>query len=242
MTTPTNFLAGQTALVTGASSGIGREVARQLLALDVRVAFLGRSEERLREAAAGTEPGAAMRLTCDVRDDAQVRRAVAEVEQAWGGVDILVNSAGVLAFAPLAETSNETWDEVWQTNVNGTFYPTRAVVTGMLERGRGTIVCMSSVAGYRAFADSTAYCASKWAVTGFAKALSLEVRRRGVRVVTVSPGQVDTPMWQADMEHVADRADMLTAEEVARVVISAINISDRQAVDEVHISPQALLY
>ena len=160
MTNARSLLAGQTAIVTGASSGIGREVSRALTDAGVRVAMAGRDEARLREAAPDET---AMLVECDVREAAQVRAMVERVTSEWGAVDILVNSAGVFYVAPLPETTDDMWDELWRTNVSGTFFAARAVLPGMLERGRGTIVMLSSVAAHRGFANTSGYSATKHA-------------------------------------------------------------------------------
>ncbi len=241
MTSPNPVLAGQTAIVTGASSGIGLSITRMLFEAGCKVAVVGRDAGRLARAVEGTPAERHLVLECDVRDDDAVRSMVASVEQAWGRVDILINSAGLFKTASLTETTNELWDDMWHTNVNGTFYPTRAVLTGMLERGKGTIVMVSSVAAHRNYSGNTAYGASKYAVTGFARALSTEVRRKGVRVVNVMAGPVDTPIWEG-MDRPLAREEMLTSDEVARAVISAMSVSETQVIEDVLLLPQKGLY
>ena len=139
-------LTGKTAVVTGASSGIGRAVAQRLVDAGVRVALVGRSEERLREAASGWPSDAWLALPCDVRDSAAVQAMATRAEQELSRVDILVNSAGVFKAVLLTELDDETWRELWETNVNGTLFPTRALLPGMVERGLGYVVIISSVA------------------------------------------------------------------------------------------------
>ena len=241
MTSPASVLDGQTAIVTGASSGIGLAVTRMLFDAGCRVGVVGRDERRLRPAVEGTPSERHLVLECDVRDDDAVRAMVASVEQAWGRVDILINSAGLFRTAALTETTNELWDDMWRTNVSGTFYATRAVLPGMLERGKGTIVMVSSVAAHRNYAGNTAYGASKYAVTGFARALSTEVRRKGVRVVNVMAGPVDTPIWDG-MDTPMERDEMLTPDEVARAMIGAMSVSETQVIEDVLLLPQKGLY
>ena len=238
MTNASSLLAGQTAIVTGASSGIGREVTRALTDAGVRVAMAGRDVARLRAAAPDET---AMLVECDVREDSQVRAMVERVTSEWGAVDILVNSAGVFYVAPLPETTDDMWDELWRTNVSGTFFAARAVLPGMLERGRGTIVMLSSVAARRGFANTSGYSAAKHAVAGLARALTTEVRRRGVRVVHVAPGPVDTPIW-GHYDPPLPREDMLKPEEVARTIVAAISISDTQVMEDVLLLPQKGIY
>ena len=236
-----SLLAGKTALVTGASSGIGKALTHQLIDEGVRVAMVGRDRGRLEQAAVGAAPETHLLLPCDVRDDAQVRSMVADVEAAWGRTDILVNGAGVYHAATLPDLTNEQWDDLWRTNVNGTLFPTRAVLPGMLARKHGFIVVLSSVAAHRSFANMTGYGATKHAVTGFARALTNEVRQEGVRVVTVLSGPVDTPLWDGKSTPL-ERADMLTPAEVARAIIHAMTVSDTQVLEEVLLLPQAGVY
>jgi len=202
---------------------------------------VGRNGDRLKSAVKGIASDRYLIVECDVRDDVAVSAMVASVEQVWGRVDILINSAGLFQTAPLAETTNALWDDMWQTNVNGTFYPTRAVVPGMLKRGTGTIVVMSSVAAHRAYSGNAAYSASKYAVTGFARALSSEVRRKGVRVINVMPGPVNTPIW-GEKDTPMARDEMLTAQEVAQATINAMTVSGTQVIEDVLLLPQRGLY
>ena len=241
MATPHDILSGQTAIVTGASSGIGFAITRLLFDAGCSVAVVGRDAARLRAAIDGIANDRRLAIACDVRDDAAVGAMVNQVTAAWGRVDMLVNSAGLFQTAPLSETTNELWDDMWRTNVNGTFYPTRAVVPGMIARGSGTIVVMSSVAAHRGYSGNTAYSASKYAVTGFARALSTEVRRKGVRVINVMPGPVATPIWDGK-DLPLERAQMLTADEVAQATINAMTVSPTQVIEDVLLLPQAGLY
>jgi len=241
MTFPYSALVGQTAIVTGASSGIGLSITRLLFDAGCKVAVVGRDPQRLQPAIGGMPPDRYLIFECDVRDDVAVCSMVASVEQSWGRVDILINSAGLFKVASLADTTNEMWDDMWHTNVNGTFYPTRAVVSGMVERGKGTIVMVSSVAAHRNYSGNAAYGASKYAVTGFARALSTEVRRKGVRVVNVMAGPVDTPIWDG-MDTPMAREEMLTSDEVARATISAMSVSETQVIEDVLLLPQKGLY
>ena len=241
MTDAASVLAGKTAVVTGASSGIGKAVAERLIAAGVRVALVGRSEERLREAASGWPSEAWLALPCDLRDP-QAAQAMAErADLEMGGVDILVNSAGVFKAAPLTELDDETWLELWETNVNGTLFPTRALLPGMLARGGGWIVVVSSVAAHRNYAGMTGYGATKHAVTGLARALSTEVRRQGVRVINAFVGPVDTPIW-VGMTPPLPQEEMLTAGEVADAIIAAMTVSGKQVIEDLLLLPQGGLY
>ena len=234
-------LAGKTAVVTGASSGIGKAVAQRLVDAGARVALVGRSEDRLREAASGWPDGSWLTLPCDVRDSAAVQAMAASAEQEMGCVDILVNSAGIFKVASLTELDDETWRDLWETNVNGTIFPTRALLPGMLERGLGYVVIISSVAAHRGYAGMTGYGATKHAVTGFARALTTEVRRQGVRVVNAFIGPVVTPIWEGASPPLPPE-EMLTAEEVADAIVSAMTLSDKQVIEDLLLLPQGGLY
>ena len=236
-----SLLAGKTAMVTGASSGIGKALTHALAAEGVRVAMVGRDAGRLERAAAGLAAEATAAWACDVRDDAVVRETVAGIEAAWGRIDILVNCAGVYLSATLPDLTNEQWDDLWRTNVSGTLFPTRAVLPGMLARKDGIIVVLSSVAAHRDFATMTGYGTTKHAVTGFARALTNEVRQDGVRVVTVVAGPVDTPLWDG-LSTPIERADMLTPGEVALAIVHAMTVSPTQVLEEVLLLPQAGVY
>ncbi len=232
-------LKGKACIVTGASSGIGLAIARRLAQEGVKLCLVARSEDKLRAIADdlrndGEKP---LIAPADVAQEEPVRRAVQSAVSAFGGVDILVNSAGSVYFTPIGETALEQWDQVVDSNLKGVFLCCRQVVPHMLERGRGDIVNIASIAAHQGFENSTAYCAAKHGVLGFSRALALEVRKQGLRVITVSPGSVDTPLWDP-MEWTPDRAKMLRPEDVAESVVATLTISSTAAVDEIVVMPQ----
>jgi 3-oxoacyl-[acyl-carrier protein] reductase len=177
-----------TALVTGASRGIGRAVALRLAATHDIVAA-ARSAEELTALAAEVEGagGRCEALPLDVADPAAVARALDGRD-----ADVLVNNAGVGVLKPLLELAPEEWRRMIDVNVNALYHVTRAVLPGMVARGRGHVVIVGSIAGRSAFAGGAAYAATKHFVAGFAESLMLEVRDAGVKVSVVSPGSVDT--------------------------------------------------
>jgi NAD(P)-dependent dehydrogenase (short-subunit alcohol dehydrogenase family) len=199
-------LAGRTAVVTGAGTGIGREIARGLLARGVRVAGLGRRAEPLdalgREAAKlVTREGrdtAFEPVRVDLRREEEVRRAAATVRDRLGPVDILVNNAGVAEYAPVTQLTTEQWDRMLETNLRGAFLMTRELLPGMLETGRGHILMNVSVAGIKAFPGCGAYGASKFGLLGLTRVLRAETRGTGVRVTALLPGATTTPIWGPD--------------------------------------------
>jgi NAD(P)-dependent dehydrogenase (short-subunit alcohol dehydrogenase family) len=194
------------AFITGGGSGIGLAAARHLLALGWRVAVADRDEaalEALRRAHADSAEVFATRL--DVTDEGAVQRAVAEAVAALGGLDGVVNSAGIAADIPALDTPVDLFRKVLDINVVGTFIVARAAARLMLERGGGAIVNLASVAGLRGSKGRSAYGASKGAVAVLTQVLANDLARYGIRVNAVAPGPVDTPMVKT-MHTESDRA------------------------------------
>jgi len=229
----------QTALVTGATEGIGRAIAIALGAAGYRVGVCARDAAKLEGLLADLERAGvqAAGLPCDVGDAAQVDRLVAHVTAALGPVDILVNNAGIGILKPFAELTLEEWDATMATNVRSLFLVTRAVLPGMRARKEGAVVNISSLSGKRGFAGGTAYAASKHAVMGFAESLMLEVRKDGVRVITICPGSVDTKIIHQQQVFESDPAKILKPEDVASVVLTALQLPARATVSEIHVRP-----
>ncbi len=188
---------GKKAVVTGGSSGIGAGLARLLVDEGADVALVARSPESL--ASAATElrerrPGAQIvAVAADVSDEGAVDRMAARVTADFGRVDILVNSAGCGTWHTIDTMPVDEWRKVIDTNLTGTFLVTHAFLGGMIAAGAGHILNISSVAGKLGFATGAAYCASKWGVLGFTRALAAEARPHGIRVDALCPGTVDTP-------------------------------------------------
>ena len=177
-----------TALVTGASRGIGRAIALRLAATHDVVA-VARSEGDLQTLKAEIERGGGRcrTIALDVTDGAAVRAGLAGVE-----ADVLVNNAGVGVMKPLLEMEPDEWAAQLDTNVNALYHVTRAVLPGMVQRGRGYVITIGSLAGRNTFAGGTAYTGTKHFVNGWSESLMLEVRDRGVRVSVIMPGSVAT--------------------------------------------------
>lgn len=174
-------------LVTGASRGIGATIAQGLAADGCQVAFGARRPADLADC-----PGLPVQL--DVTDQASVDAAVATVQAELGPIDVLVNNAGIAGSAPLGKLTDDLWNNILDVNLTGSFRVTRAVLPGMVERKRGRVVFIASNAGLTGYAYTSAYCASKHGVVGFARALAAEVARSGVTVNCVCPGFVRTDM------------------------------------------------
>jgi NAD(P)-dependent dehydrogenase (short-subunit alcohol dehydrogenase family) len=198
---------GKTAIVTGASSGIGKGIAEALAAAGARVVITGRDEERLAETANAieVEGGACQLLALDLTEAGACLELVERAIQAFGSIDVLVHSAGVFWPKPFAETSLGDLDTQWQLNVRAPFELSQAALPHL---GAGSsILFISSIAGYVGFPNSSAYCATKGAVELLARALAVELAPLGIRVNVIAPGNVRTPM----NEHLLARPDYMAA-------------------------------
>ena len=212
------FLDGKVAVVTGGSRGIGRGIAQALVREGATVALTSRSPELAAEAARAIG-GKSLGLACDVRSEDSVHHLFQEVERAAGGVDVLVNNAGIGVFAPVADLDPEDWRAVIETNLNGPFYCTREAVPLMRRRGGGYIFNVSSLAGKNPFANGTAYNASKFGLNGFSEALMMDVRYDGIRVSYLMPGSVATEFGRGSTQK---QGWALQPEDVAEVVLDLL--------------------
>jgi 3-oxoacyl-[acyl-carrier protein] reductase len=224
------------AIVTGGSKGIGLAIARALLERGFKVAISGRKDEDLQRAARDLNAGDALHaVRADVREPADAQRLVDEATTRFGGVDVLVNNAGVGLFASVADMSVDAWREVLQTNLDGVFFCTRAALPGMRRRGSGFIINISSLAAKNAFAGGAAYCASKAALNHFSEALMQEVRHDNIRVSYVMPGSVATGFGGHQVS--AAESWKLAPEDVARVVVDLISHDARSLPSRVELRP-----
>ena len=197
MEQPQQALAGQVALVTGGSRGLGRAYAQALAGAGAAVAVTARSEQGLAETVRQIEAagGQAMAVRMDVTDAAMIARVVGEVQQQWGPLDLLVNNAGVLSPAgPDWEVDPERWWRTFEVNVRGPFLCSQAVLPGMIARRRGRIINVSSGAANSYMAHATGYSASKAAVTNWAGGLAAAAKEHGIAVFAWDPGFVRTAM------------------------------------------------
>lgn len=234
-------LAGSTAVVTGASRGIGAEIARALAASGVRVALLARTESAL-EAMAFEIGGGAIAIRCDLSDQASVSQASSRVLATFGGApDVLVNNAGSFHLASLHEMAVERFTESLQTNLVAPFVVMRAFLAGMRARRSGHIVTIGSVSDRSIFPDNGAYAASKHGLRAMHEVLLAELRGTGLRATLVSPSAVDTDLWdpidtESENSMYPRRASMLSAKAVAGAVLYALMQPAGVNIDELRLS------
>jgi NADP-dependent 3-hydroxy acid dehydrogenase YdfG len=247
MSESTQPLAGKVALVTGASSGIGETTAIALAGAGAAVAIGARRRDRLDALAGKLRDGGArvLQLDLDVTDEEACAAAVARTRDELGGLDVLVNNAGVMLLGTIVGADTEDWRRMIQTNVMGVMYMTAAAIEGMVEQGSGDIVNMSSVAGRQARTGAGVYNASKWAVNAFSESLRQEVTGRGVRVGLVEPGAVATELTDHITQPDAKAASVqmytsmraLQPEDIARAVLYLVTQPPHVAVNEILIRP-----
>ncbi len=229
-------LTGQIGVVTGASRGLGRHIALRLAREGVRVALLARAEDELRGVAEeiASAGGEALAQALDIRDYAAVERAVALVKERFGSIDILVNNAGVGWYKPFEEWSVEEIDLTLDVNLKGTIYATRVVLPMMTARGAGQIINIASDLGRRVVPGMAPYVASKFGVLGFAGSLLREVKAKGVKVMTVTPGLIDT-FFGGGAEGTKDESWSLRPEFLAGVIVDLLKLPRHVMVDELSI-------
>ncbi|HZP48398.1 MAG TPA: SDR family oxidoreductase [Vicinamibacterales bacterium] len=231
-------LDGKVALVTGGSKGIGLAIARALVADGVKVAITGRHAPQLsaaQRAIEGAGPGAVETLQADVRRFEDVQRTVDAVVSRFGGLDIVVNNAGVGIFTSVEAMTPEQWADVVDTNLTGVFFVCHAAIPHLRRRGGGFIINVSSLAGRNPFVDGGAYCASKAGLNAFSESLMQEVRYDNIRVSYVMPGSVATGFSSGDPSKGADWK--IAPDEVADVVVNLLRHDPRSLPSRVELRP-----
>ncbi len=229
---------GKVAVVTGSTKGIGLAIAEALLAEGMKVVVSARGEGDVAVAGkrlSAEHPDRVAAVACDVRSESAVAGLFRETDRAFGGVDVLVNNAGVGVFRNLAELTLEEWNRVLETNVTGVFLCSRAAIPVMRRRGGGYIFNISSLAGKNAFPGGTAYNASKFALNGLSEALMQEVRYDGIRVSYIMPGSVNTYFGGSAPDPAMEWK--LMAGDVAQVVVDLLRHSPRSLPSRVEIRP-----
>jgi NADP-dependent 3-hydroxy acid dehydrogenase YdfG len=219
------------ALITGATSGIGKATAVAFANAGINLILCGRRQERLTELAYSL--GKQVKTTTllfDVRDSAEVAKAIASLPADFQSIDILVNNAGnAHGMSPIQDGDFGDWDAMMDGNVKGLLYVSKAVISGMIERGKGHIVNISSVAGKQTYANGAVYCASKKAVEAISEGMRLDLTQHGIKITNIAPGAVETEFSLVRFKGDESRAakvyegfEPLRAEDIADTILYAV--------------------
>jgi NADP-dependent 3-hydroxy acid dehydrogenase YdfG len=233
-----SMLKGQTAIVTGASRGIGKEIAIKLAQQGMKLTLIGSSEEIHQSAEDLNKMGFTdvLSIQADISDEAQVKAAVEKTLQTYKQLDLLVNNAGMGFFKQVEETTLDEWKKVFEVNVQGVFLGSRAVLPHMKERKSGTIITISSDVARYTIPNGSAYTATKYAVQGFSGSLAQEVREYGIRVGTINPGMVDT-FFAESKQGLEEKKDWLKVEDIANAVVYMASAPKHMMIDEIVLHP-----
>ena len=243
------FSSDSLAIITGASSGIGRATAMAFAEKGLKLSLLARSERDLSEVATEVMDRGASDVryfVCDVREEAEVNRAIASTLDHFGRIDVLINSAGLSLNGEVDGYSLEDWRTVIDTNLTGTFLTCRGVIPAMKRQDGGQIINISSGAGKNGIKEMAAYCAAKFGVIGFTESLALEVRNRNVRVAVLIPGSVATGFSRVARRAGSRDSDnggsreigyAMTADEVASVIVVMLEQPAQAWMSEVTLRP-----
>lgn len=216
-------MTGAVTFVTGGGRGIGRAIAHRFARAGARVVVAARSRAQVERVAREVEEagGSAHFAICDVSAAESVRAAVDAAVERFGPVDILVNNAGYVEGAPLVKLDERLWNRILAVNLTGPYLCTRAVLPGMLERRRGRIINIASIAARKGMAYTSAYCAAKHGVLGFTRAVALEVAQKGITVNAICPGWVETEMTNAAIQRIVEKTGRSAGE--ARRTLEEMN-------------------
>jgi NAD(P)-dependent dehydrogenase (short-subunit alcohol dehydrogenase family) len=212
-------------VVTGASSGVGEDVSLRFARRGWTVCALARSPEALGRLGRA-DPRHVFPFPCDVSRPDQVAATVKAIVDSHGGIDVLVNNAAVFEITPFEGQDVARMTEIVDTNLKGVMYCTRFVLPGMIEKASGMIVNIASVAGTHGLPGQAAYCASKHGVVGFGDALAQEVVGKGVRVATLCPGGIDTPLWRGKTQYPGDLSKTMRTEDVGKLVEYVVDLPE----------------
>ena len=230
-------LSGQVAFVTGGSRGIGFGIAEALVAAGVNVMITGRSEKSLAEARRRLESAGAgvETLAIDVRDHAAVTKGIAATVARFGGLDIVINNAGIGTFVNVADMTPDQWADVIGTNLTGVFNVSHVAIPELRKRGGGYIINISSLAGKNAFMGASAYCASKAGLNLFAEVMNQEVRHDNIKVTTLAPGSVATGFSGGDESKGADWK--ISSSDIGDIVIDLLEMDTRSLSSYIELRP-----
>jgi 3-oxoacyl-[acyl-carrier protein] reductase len=239
----TGKLEDRVAIVTGASAGIGDACARALAQEGANLVLTARRAHRIEQLAAELRPLGveAVAVAGDARQEATARSVIDAAMRRFGRIDILINNAGIGNYKDLVDTSADEYDEMMDSNVRSTFLFSRLAVPHMLERGEGTLLMISSMAGIHGFAGESVYCATKFAQVGFAQALDRELRPSGIKVGVICPGGVKTEfaIGRGRTEESVAQSAMLEPEDVAGAVLLACTQSPGARIIEIQMRTMA---
>jgi 3-oxoacyl-[acyl-carrier protein] reductase len=232
------WLKGRVALITGSTKGIGRALAEDMVRAGAHVVVSSRTASDVAEAARAVTalgPGETRGIVCDVRDPGACQALVAETIEHFGGLDIVVNNAGLGRFAKIHEMDPAEWDLQIRTNLDGVFHVSRAAIPHLVAGGGGWIFNIGSLAGRNAFSGGAAYNATKFGLLGMSEAMMLDLRHEGIRVSCIMPGSVNTHFFGG--EPGPDGEWKLWPEDVSRVVMDLLAFPDRALPSKVEIRP-----
>ena len=233
-------LSGKKAIVTGASSGIGKEVALMLLQAGAQVSLVSRNPDRiLSELPAGSN---AKGYAIDLVDIAQVGAKMQAIIADMGGVDILINNAGMAYIGEIIDMPLDEWQKLFDLNLTSVFQCLQAVLPTMRSQKSGTIINVASIAGKQGFPNWAAYCASKFALLGLTQAIAAEEQPYNIKVMSICPGSVDTAIWDKLGDRVPpsfDRSAMLSASTVASAIMTLVNLPTDAVINDLVLMPNA---
>jgi 3-oxoacyl-[acyl-carrier protein] reductase len=233
------MIEGKTAIITGGTKGIGLAIVRRLLEIGATVALCARDENelaRISDELNRNYPGKVAGIRCDVGKFEDVRKLFIDVENRFGGVDILINNAGIGSFTNVEHLSIDEWNRTITTNLTGVFNCCHEAIPRLKKRGGGYIFNIGSLAGKEAFAGASAYCASKFGLVGFSEALMQEVRHDHIKVSYVMPGSVNTSFGRGGVQDPSTTWKLLP-EDVAQIVVDLLEMHPRALPSRVELRP-----
>jgi short-subunit dehydrogenase len=237
-----NFEKKRRALITGASTGIGKATALAFAKAGIDVALVSRSQDKLESVAkAAQELGVEAEAFCmDLAEVSQVKSKIQGISDEFGNIDILINNAGIGYTGNLSETPLEDWQEVINLNLTSVFQCMMGILPGMRQQGEGTIINIASTAAKQAFPGWGAYCVSKAGLFSLSQTLAQEERANGIRVIAICPGSVNTEIWDTPKVNANfDRSRMLTPEIVAATILHAVLLPQDAVIQELTIISSA---